>query len=720
MPTSIPAATGNPAPAPGPARALVWLGATIKDWSSTEGERWLYVVKVMLSAFIALWLAYRLELDSPSTSLTTVLILALPSSGQVLEKSFYRLLGTVAGCIGAVTLTALFPQQAPLLFAGLAVWIGLCTCGAAMYRNWKSYGFVLAGYTACLITIPALDRPDAVFTVTLTRLTEVSLGILCSAFVNDAIFPRHQSARALQTVQSRYRSFVQFCDDVLEQRLSPADTEVTHLKFAADIAALESVRASAFFEARHVRTDTLHLNAFNTAFMAALTTFYTLHRLVHRLRAEPSIVLELSEPMFAAMGAALKEAPDAGALEAFRLQLAQKTAAARHRIDEEGMERLHQVDFETVVELLDRFTGNMEAFQSLYYGLTQQRRQRLADPQPYTPKTPQPIVVAAGVRAAFVAVLMGALWYELAWPYAAAAILMTVVFSALASSSPNPTGLIGQCLIGYFLALPLAFVSVFFIQVHAHGYPMLVLSMLPAFAIGTYLNGTPRFAGVGVGMNLFLSQTLVPANMLNLDATAFLNNSLALILGVMLAWVMFKIILPTHTMGQKGHVSATLWSETLATCEGRRRGLKHRFDNRMRDLLAQLNSAAGPVPDKATRAVVRQALTLLELGHSAIDMRELIATSAPGPARSALQDCIRQLAAYLRRPDLERCRQAIAAILEAGLQVRQAKLDATPERMARLQTALVDLHSIHTSLLDRLPVDAAAPSTAPGDPQHVA
>jgi len=713
MPTSPPAASAA-------ARTAAWLGAALKDWGATEGERWLYVIKVLLSAFIALGLAYRLELDSPSTSLTTVLVLALPSSGQVLEKSFYRMLGTVAGCAGAVTLTALFPQQAPLLFAGLAVWIGLCTCGAALYRNWKSYGFVLAGYTACLITIPALDRPDAVFTVTLTRLTEVSLGILCSAFVNDAFFPRHQSARALQTVQSRYRSFVQFCDDVLEQRLSPADTEVAHLKFAADIAALESVRASAFFEALHVRTDTRYLNAFNTAFMAALTTFYTLHRLVHRLRGQPSAVLELSEPMFAAMATALKAAPDAAALEAYRLQLAQQTAAARHRIDEEGLERLQQVDFETVVELLDRFTGNMEAFQSLYYGLTQQRRQRLADPQAYAPKTPPAIVIAAGVRAAVVALMMGALWYELAWPYAASAILMTVVFSALASSSPNPTKLIGQCLIGYLLALPLAFVSVYFVQVQAHGYPMLVLSMLPAFAIGTYMNGTPKFAGVGVGMNLFLSQTLVPANVLNIDSTAFLNNGLALILGVLLAWVMFKVILPDHTMGQKDHIATALWRETLNTCEGRRSGLKHRFDNGMRDLMAQLNAAAGPVPDRATRAVVRQALTLLELGHSAIEMRELIATSAPGAARTALQDCIRQLAAYLRRPDPDRCRKAIAAILEAGLHVRQAKLDAAPERAARLQTALVDLHSIHTSLLDRLPADVAAPSTIPGEPHHAA
>ncbi|STQ93428.1 Fusaric acid resistance protein family [Janthinobacterium lividum] len=53
-----------------------------------EGERWIYVGKTLIAAFCALWLAYRLGLDSPSTAMTTTIILALPSSGMVLEKAF--------------------------------------------------------------------------------------------------------------------------------------------------------------------------------------------------------------------------------------------------------------------------------------------------------------------------------------------------------------------------------------------------------------------------------------------------------------------------------------------------------------------------------------------------------------------------------------------------------------------------------------------------------
>jgi hypothetical protein len=97
-------------------------------------------------------------------------------------------------------------------------------------------------------------------------------------------------------------------------------------------------------------------------------------------------------------------------------------------------------------------------------------------------------------------------------------------------------------------------------------------------------------------------------------------------------------------------------------------------------------------------------------------MRALIAASQPGPVRGALQDCVARIADYLRRPDRLRCRQAIDAILAAGPTVRQAGLDAGPERRARLQATLADLHSIHTSLLDQLSQRESSlpPSGEPG------
>ena len=131
----------------------------------------------------------------------------------------------------------------------------------------------------------------------------------------------------------------------------------------------------------------------------------------------------------------------------------------------------------------------------------------------------------------------------------------------------------------------------------------------------------------------------------------------------------------------------------------------------MRDLLSQLNAASGPAPGEAARSVVRQGLTLLELGHAVIELRQLVAASQPGPARDSLRLVVRHLANYLRAPTPAHGATALESLLHAGTAVRAALADAAPERRVPLQTALTDLHSIYTSLLDQL---------STGEPRHAA
>ena len=698
----------TPAASPSPdhsaaRRAFSWIKAQSTDWLHTEGERWIFVAKAMLASFSALWLAFRFGLDAPYTALATTIILAMPSSGMVLEKAFYRFLGTLVGCSAALALVGLFPQTPTVLFLGLALWVALCTGGAAMHRNQQSYSFVLAGYTAVMIAVPAVDAPSSVFTLAVTRVTEVGLGIICSAVVHDVFFPRRHSRAVMRTVQARYAGFIGFCRGVLEHRITPAEAELNHLKFAADIAALESGRAAAFFEAGHSRSHTRQLHAFNAAFMTALTTFYTLHRLSHRLRsAGEGPVLALVEPMYAHMAQALGEELTAARLAQMRNALADDIAAARTQLAQgPAVERAQQIDFDTAVELLQRFAGNLADFATLYHGLAQQKRQQVSDPGAYSPKTPPAIIFASGFRAALTLLLTAGMWYWLAWPATINAILMATIFCALASSSPRPTALVQQVLQGFLLAMPLAFITEFFMVAKADNFYPLVLAALPLFAFGAYLSSGPRWGGVGIGVGMFSATLVVPTNLMRYDVEAFISSELSLTMGVVVAYLMFKVVLPEHTMGHRGHVAAALWREAQQACSARLHRLKRRFDNRVRDLLSQLNAAAGPAPNAETRAVVRQGLTLLELGHAVIELRQLIAASHAGAARDSLQAVLRELSAYLHAPSRTGGETALQAILDAGTAVRAALPDAQPERRARLHTALTDLHSIYTSLLDQ-------------------
>ncbi|MBN4688723.1 FUSC family protein, partial [Escherichia coli] len=85
-------------------------------------------------------------------------------------------------------------QNTELFLGASAIWVGICTAGATRNRNFRAYGFVLAGYTAAMVGLPALAHPDGAFMAAVWRVLEISLGILRSTLVSAAILPQTSSA----------------------------------------------------------------------------------------------------------------------------------------------------------------------------------------------------------------------------------------------------------------------------------------------------------------------------------------------------------------------------------------------------------------------------------------------------------------------------------------------------------------------------------------------
>jgi uncharacterized membrane protein YccC len=327
--------------------------------------------------------------------------------------------------------------------------------------------------------------------------------------------------------------------------------------------------------------------------------------------------------------------------------------------------------------------------------------------------------VMAFLCAALMLLTAAAIWYWLDVPALSNMIIIGSIFGALASSSPRPKALIRQVMTGFLIAIPLCFATEFGLLIQASDYATLIMAALPLMALSAWLVSDPQRGGMGVGMALFCSMFLVPTNRMYFDAANYINGAIAQLMGVGLAYLAFLVLLPEHTMGNRKHVAAALWGEALSACTTRlpasprhpgataraARRLRHRFDNRVRDLLSQLNAAAGATPSEETRTVVRQGLTVLELGHATIELRALLATSPASPARDALQRVLDTQSQHLRAPSAASNAAVRAAVLAASPVVRAALSDATAQR---LRTALADLHSIYTSLLDQRDTSHAA------------
>jgi uncharacterized membrane protein YccC len=148
----------------------------------------LFGVRLWVSVCLALYVAFRLELDNPFWAGTTAAIVCQPHLGASLRKGWYRMIGTLVGAVVIVVLTAWFPQaRAPFLVA-LALWAAACALVATLLHNFASYAAALAGYTAAIIAADELGatggpNADAVFLLAVFRASEICIGIVCAGIV---------------------------------------------------------------------------------------------------------------------------------------------------------------------------------------------------------------------------------------------------------------------------------------------------------------------------------------------------------------------------------------------------------------------------------------------------------------------------------------------------------------------------------------------------------
>src|ERR1700754_4510759 len=261
-----------------PVRSFPVLRSALADWSRTDGLTWAYLIKALAACFLALGVAMKLDLPQPRTAMITVFIVMQPQSGMVLAKSFYRICGTLVGLAVTLALVSLFSQNPEMFVASTAIWVGICTVGAARNRNFKSYGFVLAGYTAALIGIPASQHPDSAFIGALTRVAEVIVGIVSSGLVSALVFPRHTGDQLQITLQGRFAAFAEYVSVALSGRIERQQVEATHARLIAEIVGFESMRSAAIFETPEVRMRTRRLARLNSEFMTLSTRFYALYQ----------------------------------------------------------------------------------------------------------------------------------------------------------------------------------------------------------------------------------------------------------------------------------------------------------------------------------------------------------------------------------------------------------------------------------------------------------
>lgn len=654
--------------------------------SATTAQRLAFAVRTTLAALLAALVALYVQLPQASTSMMTVFIVSQPLAGMVLSKSLFRVAGTVAGAIVAITLTTAL-SEAPELFAvAISAWIGLCVLTSVFLRDApQSYGALLSGYTVAIIAFPAVGAPDTIFQAAMDRGAEIVVGIACAATLSQILFPQSAGATLARATEAAVASASRWAAETLRGRTDALAVVRDRRQLVATLARLENLRINAAFESASVRVSGRRMRRLHGRLVSFLALLVSTHDRMENLRAERPKSAEALKPLLelaaeamapgaspadrnAAKAALLAAAPDVEAMRADRAKVFERTILVRVA---------DLVDMRSdLARLTDPATPD-EAEQDATASLSRYRDVELA--------------LVAGAAAFLSQLAFCAFWIASGWSSGAGAAIMVAVMTSLFAQLDDPAKPASVFLVMTTVGSVVAAVYAFAVLPQLEGFEILALTLSPALlalAFGmTYpqLNG-PSLAGAIGFINLVgLTNVMAP------DFASFANSALAQFVGIGLAATMLRALRPIGAAWPVARLTAGIAGDVAESAAGR--GERVAFESRMFDRIDGLMARLDPT-DPDSVAIEQGALASLRVGLNALALRRVV-RDLPQDAAAPIVDALADLARHFRR--LSRGRTAAPPIerLDAAL---EASLGAAFERRADAADLPVWISAIRMSL----------------------
>ncbi|PCE32364.1 fusaric acid resistance protein [Burkholderia ubonensis subsp. mesacidophila] len=605
-----------------------------RAFGRTDGARLIHVLKTALAVVIAAGVSMRLELAAPRTAMVTVVILMMHQhSGMVMARGFYRGVGMLVGNLAAIVLIGAFPQERVLFLTALALWIGCCTWGAAYFRNYQSYGFVLAGYATCIAALPSVDRPYDIIANVVTGLSEVSIGILSASLVSALILPRHVRAMLMQTGEHHYADFMRVVRAALTQALPAGEQHRAYLQLIAARAQLENLRSAAVFEDPDLRARDDVMTRMADQFLDASARFHALHPFRLRIgRDADGPAARIVDRLCADAARLIPAEADAQPFDLLAVQrvvddidrwLAQLPAS--DTLVPAHADATVRRDVGTGVSLLRQAFVSVRRYLADFIAI---RQPAAGDAPPAPARLPRigtaanrMVSAASGLRAIAAIGAVSLFWIASGWNAAAGAVIAATIASALYSIMPAPAAATRQVALGCAAAWIASLFFNFGLLPSIDGFAALAAALALFVCIGSYLNTFPATAAVGLGFNIYF---LFLGNLTNPGVyapEATLDAGFAAILGIGAASLAYSVVAPYG-----GDWATGLYLRQLRrlvsrdACHGALAGLMPRFDAGVRDFVLQIAArpASGPLGQDTLLAWT---FASLEIGRGIVDLR---------------------------------------------------------------------------------------------------
>lgn len=583
-----------------------------------------FATPTAVAACVALAVSAGLGLEHPQWSGMTVWAASQPSRGQLLEKSFFRFAGTVSGTLAGVTLVWVSADRPWLLVAGLAAWIGACAAIGNLQRGFVSYGTMLAGYSAAMVSLLDTGHPDRVFELGLDRLATVLVGVVVALVVG-----------------------VMFAGPGAEDRIvARADAAVARLlrHLAARTSLPRDQRAAA--AARALSQIAEIDDGLDPHGAGSLRSRRVVRRVRSRLIAQVSGLLWLHGPTFSPLPEDL-----AGALEAI---------ADRLDAGAEGHDLAPLLD--EALRLAEGRPRLTEVLTPLFAALS---TGRTADDGAPAPAPGGPTVVLhrdwvgawqAMVRSAATLGMVGALWILSGWSAGPFLLLGTAIMTSLFSTFDNPAQFMRNVFAGQILGALGALACRWLVWPAVDGEIARVATLMPfiLLGIGVFAHRRTQLAGFDYNMVVLLLSQPVGT------PTGTFPQSLMLAAAVAAAplagWLAYRLVYPLEPRHRLERLVAAMVHDLAAMARPGRGGLDRTvwrgrlYHRLLRAIRWAEKTGVRSLP------ISEGALAVLDLGSAVLRLREIRG-----------------------EPDLDR---STARAIDHAL-ARVPGLAAAPERLAR-------------------------------------
>lgn len=620
-----------------------------------------FAIKTLLGGGLALWLALRWGLEQPAWALMTAFIVAQPLSGMVVQKGLARLAGTLVGTFMSVVFIGLFAQTPWLFLLTLALWLALCTAASTQLRSAWAYAFVLAGYTAAIIALPAIDHPLQVFDQAVARCTEICLGIVCATATSALIWPMRVEQQLGGQARQAWQNGMQTASAMLG---GEDEARQGLLDILGRIVAIDVQREHAWFEGSRGRQRARAIRGLSQKLMVLLRISRSVRRQWRQLDEQQAAHLA---PWLEEVRTQLAD-PDQPSL----LLLRQRIWDAAH---DEQISPAEHFCLARLALLLDFAMAATQALLDVEEGRTPKDVSLgLAAHRDL------PLALLFGSRSALAFLVMSSFWLATAWPSAPGGLVLTCVVCSLFASRENGAQIGLSFLRGILLAIPVAFFVGQILLPQWSSFALLCLGMGVPLFFGALGMAHPRTGPTATSYCLHFIVLVAPLNAMHFDVASMLNSAQAMLIGVGAAVLAFRLVVLRHPKWLGRRLRAATQSDLVRLTHRDLRGADSWFGGRMADRLMQLARHASELPE-AERKRWDDGLHGLDIGDELVHLRMCLAV-AQVPLAGAERQYLQQLEAVLASGPAPGRGQRLDAASEQFIEALRRQPSSDPLRLA--------------------------------------